>query len=56
MPGITGWAQVNGRDENTIEKKVELDQFYLKNRSLLLDAKIIFLSIVKVIKASNVKA
>ena len=55
MPGITGWAQVNGRDENTIEK-VELDQFYLKNRSLLLDAKIILLSIVKVIKASNVKA
>ncbi len=40
-PGITGWAQINGRDEISIEKKVELEQEYLQKKSLLLDIEII---------------
>ena len=43
-PGITGWAQVNGRDLNSIEKKIELDYYYLQNKSLWLDLKIIFMT------------
>ena len=53
-PGITGWAQVNGRDNISIDKKVELDFFYLKNKSLLLQFKIIYLTILKVVKTENV--
>lgn len=53
-PGITGWAQVNGRDEISILKKVELDTFYLTNRNLFLDIKIIFLTIFKVISSHNI--
>ena len=48
-PGITGWAQVNGRDKITLEEKVLFDEFYLKNRSLFLDFKIILMTIYKVI-------
>ena len=55
FPGVTGWAQVNGRDELSIEKKVELDSFYAKNESLLLDLKIIILTLNKVFKAEGVK-
>jgi O-antigen biosynthesis protein WbqP len=40
-PGITGWAQVNGRDEISIEKKAELEQEYLHRRSILLDIEIL---------------
>lgn len=43
-PGITGWAQVNGRDLNTFEEKVSLDYYYMSNKSLLLDIKIIFMT------------
>jgi O-antigen biosynthesis protein WbqP len=53
-PGITGWAQVNGRDEIPIPKKVELDTYYLTNQSFWLDCRIIFLTIVKVIKKDDV--
>lgn len=53
-PGITGWAQVNGRDEISILNKVELDEFYLKHQSLSLDCHIIFLTILKVLKSDNV--
>lgn len=53
-PGITGWAQINGRDEIPIPKKVELDAFYLKNQSFLLDFRIILLTILKVIRRENV--
>jgi O-antigen biosynthesis protein WbqP len=42
MPGITGWAQVNGRDEVDLDTKIDLDNFYLENKSLWLDVKIIF--------------
>ena len=48
MPGITGWAQVNGRDELSIKEKVEFDLFYLQNKNLFLDLKIIFMTFTKV--------
>ena len=53
-PGITGWAQVNGRDEVSISEKVALDAYYLKNQSFKLDCQIIFLTVMKVIKRDNV--
>lgn len=53
-PGITGWAQVNGRDELSIPEKVKFDKYYLDHRSLLFDVKIIILTIYKVLKRSNV--
>ncbi len=43
-PGITGWAQVNGRDLNSFQKKVELDLYYMENKSFYLDLKILFLT------------
>jgi lipopolysaccharide/colanic/teichoic acid biosynthesis glycosyltransferase len=48
-PGITGWAQVNGRNAISWEKKFELDVWYVKNQTLLLDLKIVLLTIKKVI-------
>ena len=54
LPGLTGWAQVNGRDELPIPKKVLLDVEYLKNKSLWLDVKIIFLTALKVLRRDNV--
>ena len=47
-PGLTGWAQINGRDELTIPEKVELDAQYLNHRSFVLDLKIMFLTAFKV--------
>ena len=49
-PGITGWAQVNGRNNITWAKKFELDVWYVDNQSFLLDLKILFLTLYKVIK------
>jgi O-antigen biosynthesis protein WbqP len=54
VPGITGWAQVNGRDELPIPEKVRLDCEYLRTRSLWLDMKILFLTIVKVARHEGV--
>jgi O-antigen biosynthesis protein WbqP len=48
LPGLTGWAQVNGRDELPIPVKVEYDAFYLHNRSVLFDLKILWLTVLKV--------
>jgi sugar transferase EpsL len=53
-PGITGWAQVNGRNAITWEQKFELDVWYVENRSFLLDLKIIWLTIGKVIQPAGV--
>jgi O-antigen biosynthesis protein WbqP len=53
-PGLTGWAQINGRDELPIPQKVALDAEYLHTRSLGLDIKIIFLTAWKVLKRDNV--
>ena len=55
LPGVTGWAQINGRDELSIEEKVEMDFFYLNNKSMLLDMKILFLTFIKVFKAEGVE-
>lgn len=54
VPGLTGWAQINGRDELPIPRKVQLDVEYLQNISLFLDLKIIFLTFVKVLKRDGV--
>ncbi len=53
-PGITGWAQVNGRNTISWQKKFELDVYYVKNISFLLDLKIMFLTALKVLKRSGV--
>ena len=53
-PGLTGWAQINGRDDIDIEKKVLMDEYYLNNKSLMLDLKIIFKTIFKVFKAEGI--
>jgi O-antigen biosynthesis protein WbqP len=49
LPGLTGWAQINGRDELPIPAKVELDVEYMDRQSLKLDLKIIFLTVLKVL-------
>ena len=49
LPGVTGWAQINGRDELSIPEKVEFDADYLKRKSLSFDVKIIFLTALKVV-------
>ena len=54
MPGVTGWAQVNGRDELSIPDKVKMDEYYLKNKSLWLDIKILFKTVIKVLKSEGV--
>lgn len=53
-PGITGWAQVNGRNTVDWDKRFEMDVWYVENRSFLLDLKILFLTIYKVIKKDGV--
>jgi lipopolysaccharide/colanic/teichoic acid biosynthesis glycosyltransferase len=55
-PGITGWAQVNGRNAISWEEKFKLDVWYVDNHSLLLDLKIILLTIKKVIKRDGISA
>ena len=54
VPGFTGWAQVNGRDELPIPEKVELDVEYLRRRSLLFDLWILWLTVVKVLRRDGV--
>ncbi len=53
-PGITGWAQVNGRNNITWTQKFELDVWYVNNFSFSLDIKIILLTILKVLKRSDI--
>lgn len=55
-PGITGWAQVNGRNAISWDKKFELDVWYVDNISFLLDVKILFKTIQKVIKSDGINA
>ncbi len=54
MPGLTGWAQVNGRDELPIPQKVALDAEYLHRRSLVFDLRILWLTAVKVLRRDGV--
>ena len=53
-PGITGWAQVNGRQNITFSKRFEYDVWYVDNMSFILDIKILFLTIIKVFKRDGV--
>jgi O-antigen biosynthesis protein WbqP len=54
LPGITGWAQINGRDELSIPDKVNLDFEYLNRKSLRFDFQIIWLTFLKVLKRNNI--
>lgn len=55
-PGITGWAQINGRNTISWQKKFELDTWYVDNMSLALDAKIIWMTVLKVIKTEGISS
>jgi O-antigen biosynthesis protein WbqP len=55
VPGITGWAQVNGRDELSIPVKVSYDELYLQKQSFLFDLKILGLTFVRVLGQSGIK-
>ncbi|RLA10698.1 MAG: sugar transferase [Gammaproteobacteria bacterium] len=54
VPGLTGWAQINGRDDLPIPEKVKLDEEYLQKQSFLFDLKIIFLTLVRVLHHKGV--
>ena len=54
VPGVTGWAQVNGRDEITIKDKVGLDEEYINHQSFWFDMRILWLTFIKVIKRDGV--
>lgn len=54
LPGLTGWAQINGRDELPIPDKVRLDVEYMNRQSFALDVKIIFLTFLKVVRRDGV--
>lgn len=53
-PGLTGWAQVNGRDELAIPDKVALDVQYLERRSMIFDFKILWMTVIKVVRRDDV--
>lgn len=53
-PGLTGWAQINGRDELPIPVKVEFDEYYMKHQSFLLDLKILWMTLFKVLKKEGI--
>lgn len=55
IPGVTGWAQVNGRDELPIPIKVEFDEYYLNNQSFILDLRILWMTFVKVLKKEGIR-
>ena len=55
-PGITGWAQVNGRNALTWEDRFKLDVWYVDHASLLLDLKILFITIIKVLRREGITA
>jgi len=55
LPGVTGWAQVNGRDTLSVPVKVEFDEYYLKNKSFPLDFKIVLMTFAKAIRGKDVQ-
>jgi sugar transferase EpsL len=55
-PGLTGWAQVNGRNALTWARKFELDVWYVDNQSIALDVRILFITIVKVLRRDGISA
>jgi O-antigen biosynthesis protein WbqP len=54
-PGLTGWAQVNGRDDLSVAKKVKFDAQYLKKKSLIFDLKILYLTLIKIIRREGIQ-
>ena len=54
VPGLTGWAQVNGRDEIPIPDKVKLDAAYLRDQSIALDIRILWMTLIKVVSRADV--
>jgi len=54
LPGLTGWAQVNGRDELSIPEKVKLDTVYIERQSLRFDIKILILTFLKVVRRDGI--
>ncbi len=54
-PGLTGLAQINGRDNLTLDKKVEYDNLYLLNQSLLMDIKVLFKTLILVLNSKDIK-
>lgn len=55
VPGLTGWAQINGRDEIPLRLKVDLDKEYLERKSFFFDIKIIFMTVLSVLKSDGVQ-
>lgn len=55
VPGLTGWAQINGRDEISIPEKVKLDEYYLNNYSLMFDLKIFIQTFFKVVGSKDIQ-
>ncbi len=55
-PGVTGWAQVNGRNAIAWDEKFKLDVWYVENQSFLLDIKIIFLTVLRVVQRKDISA
>ncbi|MEN8078819.1 sugar transferase [Clostridioides difficile] len=55
VPGLTGWAQINGRDEIPLSLKVNLDKEYLDRKSFFFDIKIIFMTVLSVLKSDGVQ-
>jgi len=53
-PGLTGWAQVNGRDKNSPKEKINYERFYIKNKSFFLDFKIIFKTLIIIFNFRNI--
>lgn len=55
MPGLTGWAQINGRDELPIPEKVKLDVEYMHKQTFMFDLRIIFLTFIKVLRRDGIQ-
>jgi len=55
IPGITGWAQINGRDDLPIPEKVDLDEYYLNNHSFMFDLKTLFMTLLSVVSSRGVQ-
>jgi O-antigen biosynthesis protein WbqP len=55
VPGVTGWAQVNGRDELPIPMKVEYEEYYMNHKSMILDLKIAWMTLVNVLRKKGIQ-
>jgi len=55
MPGLTGWARINGRDELPIPDKVKLDVEYMYKQSFVFDLRILFLTFIKVLRRDGIQ-